>query len=95
MSNWVSYRNGNYTVYFNKSNGTKIRKNDLDFLEPEFPESFDCKITNRCYHNCFMCHEDSVSDGKHGNINHEFFKTLRPHTEIAIGGGNPLEHPQL
>ena len=32
MNNWVSYRNGNYDVYINTLNGTKIRKNDLDFL---------------------------------------------------------------
>ena len=96
MNNWVSYQNGNYTVYINTTNGTKIRKNDLDYFEAEFPESFDLKITNCCKHGCKMCHEASTPDGKHGDIlNAKFINTLHPYTEIAIGGGNPLEHPDL
>ena len=96
MSNWVTYRNGNYNVHFNRNNGTKIRENDLDFFEPEFPESMDIKLTNCCYHNCSMCHENSKPDGKHGDIlNAKFIDTLHPYTELALGGGNPLEHPDL
>ena len=96
MNNWVSYRNGNYNVHFNRRNGTKIRKNDLDFFDPEFPESMDIKITNKCSHMCKCCHENSTPDGKHGDIlNSKFFDTLNPYTELAIGGGNPLEHPDL
>jgi hypothetical protein len=32
MSNWVSYKNGNYTVRINLETGTKIRENKLDYL---------------------------------------------------------------
>lgn len=93
---WVKYRNGNYDVYFDLDTGTKIRKNDEDKLIPEYPESMDIKITNRCKHGCVMCHENSTSDGQHGDImNAKFIDTLRPYTELAIGGGNPLEHPDL
>ena len=96
MSNWVKYRNGNYDVFLNLENGTKIRKNDLDNLTPEYPESMDIKITNKCHHNCTMCHEASTPNGKHGDImNAKFIETLLPYTELAIGGGNPLEHPDL
>ena len=96
MNNWVSYRNGNYDVYINTLNGTKIRKNDLDFFDPEFPESMDIKLTNCCKHGCKMCHENSTPDGKHGDImNAKFIETLHPYTELALGGGNPLEHPDL
>lgn len=96
MANWAKYRNGNYDVLINLENGTKIRRNDLDNLTPEFPESFDYKITNRCHHNCQMCHENSKPDGLHGDImNDKFIDTLHPYTELAIGGGNPLEHPDL
>lgn len=96
MNNWQSYQNGNYRVYINTQNGTKIRKNDLDFFEPEFPESLDIKLTNRCSHKCSMCHENSTPDGKHGDIlNTKFIDTLHPYTELALGGGNPLEHPDL
>lgn len=96
MNNWVSYQNGNYTVYINTENGTKIRKNDLDYFEPEWPESADIKITNCCKHGCSMCHENSTPDGKHADIlNAKFIETLHPYMELAIGGGNPLEHPDL
>lgn len=49
---WLIYKNGNYTVKFNLKDGTKIRENDLDFFDAEFPESMDLKITNRCSNNC-------------------------------------------
>ena len=93
---WVKYHNGNYDVFINLENGTKVRKNDLDNLTPEFPESFDYKITDKCHHNCPMRHENSNPRGVHGNImNDKFIETLHPYTELAIGGGNPLEHPDL
>ena len=89
------YKNGNYTVHIYKD-GTKVRFNDLDTLEPDTVESFDLKITNRCNQGCAMCHENSTCDGKHGDIlNLKFLETLHPYAEIAIGGGNPLEHPDL
>jgi hypothetical protein len=45
---------------------------------------------------CPYCHEKSTPDGKHGDIlNARFIETLRPYTELAIGGGNPLAHPDL
>ena len=89
------YQNGNYTVTILKD-GTKIRYNTLDFFAPEKPESMDVKITNCCDMGCPMCHEDSKPNGKHGDIlNVPFFDTLNPYTEIAIGGGNPLSHPDL
>lgn len=96
MSNWVHYRNGNYDVHLNLETGTKIRENDLDFFAPEYPESMDIKITNMCNMGCRFCHENSTPDGLHGDImNLEFINTLHPYTELAIGGGNPLEHPDL
>lgn len=93
---WVKYHNGNYDVYVDLDTGTKIRKNELDNLTPSHPESMDIKITNRCKHGCVMCHENSTKDGLHGDIlNAKFIETLLPYTELAIGGGNPLEHPDL
>ena len=95
-NSWVSYINGNYRVYLNLENGTKIRMNDLDNLTPSYPESMDIKICNRCNMGCSYCHEDSTVDGELGDImNAKFINTLLPYTELAIGGGNPLEHPDL
>ena len=47
---------------------------------------------NLMVHNC---HERSTPDGEHGCLNNPFLMTLPPYTELAIGGGNPLEHPDL
>ena len=94
------YKNGNYFVFFDLNTGTKVRYNDKDSFNPIKPESMDLKITNKCYGNgnglCAMCHECSSPEGKHGNVlNLPFLDTLLPYTEIAIGGGNPLLHPDL
>lgn len=96
MSNWVHYRNGNYNVMLNLDNGTKIRETKHDRMIAQFPESFDLKICNKCNMRCPMCHENSTPNGSCGDIlNAGFIDTLHPYTEIAIGGGNPLEHPDL
>lgn len=96
MKRFVRYQNGNYTVTIDTQNGTKIRENDIDFFRADFPESMDIKITNRCDMGCAMCHENSTKDGLHGDIMSEgFIDKLHPYTELAIGGGNPLEHPDL
>lgn len=89
------YKNGNYTVTI-FDDGTKARKNDCEFFEPIKPESIDIKITNRCNMQCPMCHEDSTICGDQADLSFvPFLDTLLPYTELAIGGGNPLEHPHL
>ena len=88
------YKNGNYAVIM-LEDGTKIRYNPLDHFKPDFPESIDMKICNRCNRGCRMCHECSTPDGALADLNAPFLDTLRPYTELAIGGGNPLEHPGL
>lgn len=90
-----SYINGNSAVVI-YSDGTKERyiKNGSD-PRPEFPESMDLKITNRCDLGCPMCAESSTPDGQHADLNNPILDTIHPYTELAIGGGNPLEHPDL
>ena len=96
MKRFVRYQNGNYTVTIDTKTGTKIRENDLDFFRADFPESMDIKICNKCDLGCPMCHENSTKDGAIGDIMSEsFIDKLHPYTELAIGGGNPLEHPDL
>lgn len=89
------YENGNYKVVI-FDDGTKIRKtNDNKFIA-SFPECIDIKITNYCDMGCPYCHEASSTEGIHGEIlNIDFINTLKPYTELAIGGGNPLSHPDL
>lgn len=90
----AKYKNGNYQVRL-FSDGTKIRFSLDDEFNAHFPESIDVKITDYCDMNCPMCHENSSIKGSYGNLNHPFFETLVSGTELAIGGGNPLSHPDL
>lgn len=93
---FVKVKNGNYMMFIDLDTGTKIRKNNLDCFIPEKPESMDIKITNKCDVGCAFCHENSTPDGLHGDIlNLKFIETLLPYTELALGGGNPLTHPDL
>ena len=94
-----SYHNGN-TIVTIMRDGTKIRFTpDGEVPSPVFPESMDIKITNRCLGNngvlCPMCHEMSSPDGEHADLSDPILNTIHPHTELAIGGGNPLTHPDL
>lgn len=63
----------------------------------QFPEQLDIKVTNWCNAGCSMCHEDSVGDGKQGDLSHlqSILEELPPGRELAIGGGNPLGWPHL
>lgn len=94
--NWVQYENGNYNVYIDLDNGTKIRKNNEDCFVPNTVESMDIKLTNRCNGGCHYCHEGSTVNGEHGDIlSPSFLDKLHPYTELALGGGNILEHPDI
>ena len=88
------YINGNYEVMI-WQDGSKLRFNKEDYFAPDFPESIDCKISNRCNMGCAFCHEESVPDGALANLNHPIFDSLKPYTELALGGGNVFEHPGL
>lgn len=92
------YLNGNVTVSLYED-GTKIQEwDDNETPNPMFPVSMDLKITNKCDLNCKFCHEMSTNEGEHAELiglyNH-VLHNLPPGTELAIGGGNPLSHPQL
>ncbi len=96
MNNWVSYKNGNYQVQLNLKNGTKIRLIEGNKPVADTIESMDLKITNMCDVGCPMCHENSLPTGAHADLfAPSFLDTLHPYTELAIGGGNPLAHPDL
>lgn len=96
MGDWRSYKNGNYMVRFNISDGTKIRETEDDEFIPEFAENMDIKISNYCDMGCKFCHEGSTRNGKHGDIlNQKFIETLHPYQEVALGGGDATSHPDL
>lgn len=95
MDKIAMYNNGNTTVTI-LSDGTKIREyEDAPFIV--HPESIDVKITDYCDMGCAYCHESSTKEGIHADLNKLFniIKDLPAGVELAIGGGNPLSHPQL
>ena len=89
------YKNGNVMTTI-LSNGTRIRKTKDDEFKFAFAENMDIKICDKCNMGCKFCHEGSTPDGKLGDImNEKFIETLHPYQEVALGGGNVLEHPDL
>ena len=100
------YANGNYDVAI-YDDGTVVREAEHDDpLEPVWPEAFDIKITNYCDAGCAWCHEGSTTKGKHSasrlldnedrqGMWNKMRGDLPKGVEIAIGGGNPLDHPEL
>jgi len=102
-----SYKNGNVeiTLY---DNGTRVM--EYDETKPllfDYPTSMDIKITNYCeggkitkngdFKLCQFCHEESNKDGKHANLIElsNILFDIPEGVEIALGGGNPLSHPNL
>ena len=74
----------------------------IDSINKHKYTGFVYNIGVRDNHNYFAnnilvsnCYESSSPEGKHGNLNVDFIKSLHPYTELAIGGGNPLSHPDL
>lgn len=95
MNTLSTHHNGNcYVELFD--DGTKIRSWEGD-AEPRFPESIDLKITNYCDAGCPYCHEQSTKRGEHAPFENivKAVEGLPPGHEVAIGGGNPLSHPDL
>jgi hypothetical protein len=91
----ATYRNGNTTVTL-YDDGTKTREWDGD-ANPEFPESIDLKITNWCDAGCSYCHEQSTKQGVRAlrQTILRLVEGLPAGTEIAIGGGDPMSHPEF
>lgn len=96
VTEMAAYKNGNYHVFLDLETGTMVRYTPDDELKPQFPDSMDIKITNQCSKGCKWCHEKSTPCGEHGDImSDSFIDRLHPYTQLAIGGGNVLEHPDF
>ena len=96
MSPVIIYKNGNTSVEINTKIGTRIiNKPNSEPQKLEFPFSIDLSITSKCDKGCSFCYKSCNQSGKNGDLNIPFLNTLHKGTELAIGGGNPLEHPDL
>lgn len=92
----IKYTNGTYQVTQLKD-GTKILDDPSGKFEADFPDNLDIKITDYCDVGCKFCYEDSGKSGKHCDhvelVNR--LSELPGGIEIALGGGNPLSHPEI
>lgn len=95
MKQITKYQNGNTTVTI-MNDGTKIREYE-NVPEILHPESLDIKITDYCKMGCKYCHESSTIKGLHADLDKllDVIEELPAGVELAIGGGNPLSHPNL
>lgn len=90
------YKNGDFEVSI-FSDGTKIRNKVGEGNSVPFPEQLDFKVTNWCDGACSWCHENSTVRGTHAPLDWmvDVFSGLPAGVEVAIGGGDPLSHPDF
>lgn len=93
----LKYFNGNYFVELH-NRGTKIKRalRKGEEFSPEFPDSIDLKITDKCNIGCKFCHESSTTAGKKFNLANTIQlldKLPKCGIEVAIGGGDVLTCP--
>lgn len=92
-----------YRTLFHQGTGFFVRKEDEGFSEPfwseDGPELLDVSITNYCENGCSFCYRQSSVDGWHMPMQ-DMHKIIIQASEagvmqMAIGGGNPNQHPQF
>lgn len=95
-------KNGNYYILLDYQNNKRLalRLSETPDMEliPEHPELVDIKLTDVCYIGCPFCYQNSQSDSLHGDFKtiKTVIKSLNPNiTEVAFGGGDVLQHPQI
>lgn len=100
MSDFQSRKNGNYFMLINPKTGEKARI-IMSFEDEksiaDAPELIDVKITDFCLSGCRFCYQDSTPEGLHGELDYirQLFSTIEPCTEIALGGGDVMKHPDI
>jgi radical SAM protein with 4Fe4S-binding SPASM domain len=93
--NFIGDRNTGLTVRWGRT-----LEEDPDVAP--WPELADISISNRCSKNCSFCYRDSRPDGNLMDLEDYIFvldqltsPVWGPVFQVAIGGGEPTEHPQL
>ncbi len=92
-----------YKTLFSRKTGFFARIEEDGYPEPfwseDGPELLDVAITNYCEHGCDFCYRQSNPDGKHMSI--QDVRNVIDQAvdagvfQIALGGGNPNQHPQF
>lgn len=93
-------RNGNYWYLIDPKDGTRLRiafETEEKPLIATMPELIDLKITDFCQTGCPFCYQNSSVFGKHADFEQlkKIIRAIPAGTEVAIGGGDPMSHPQI
>ena len=83
---------------YSEFNTELFKKSEIEYMKPNFPDSIDLKITDFCNNNCEYCYENSGPNGKEADfkyLKNLFTHQIRPYTEVAIGGGNPISYSHI
>lgn len=97
------YSQQHYKTVFNQKTGFFVRMEKQGYEEPFWcetgPELLDVSITNYCERRCEFCYRDSSHTGQHMGMN-DIEKIVKEVAQlgvlqIALGGGNPNQHPQF
>ena len=99
----IARKDGDWWILFNRESGDKIRlsfkRNPIALRCTSVPELVDISITDFCVADCAFCYRNSNYEGKHAD-NQSLYNVMRSCEEmgvfeIAIGGGEPLDHPNI
>lgn len=89
----------NAVMLFSRKDGTKMRFSIGPYEKASKPELVDLKLTGYCSFGCSWCYQASTLQGKHAKLEDVRFvvKELEKVgvSEVAIGGGEPLQHPDI
>lgn len=89
----------NAVTLFSRKDGTKVRFAIGKYTKASKPELCDLKITDFCSFGCSFCYQASTLQGKHASMeNMDFIISELAKAkvfEVAIGGGDPLEYPDI
>jgi len=98
-----NYPDEHYFTLFNPITGFFVRAEESGYDEPFWsahgPEMLDISITNWCSRECDTCYRMSGRMGKHMALP-DYENVIRQAaqlgvTQVALGGGNPNEHPDF
>ncbi len=97
------HKSQNYFVYFNQKTGLFLRAEQKGSTAPFWaesgPELLDISITNKCDNKCRICYRNISSNGYHMPLV-DYINILEEAQkmgvlQIALGGGNPNQHPDF
>lgn len=92
-------RDGNAVVFFDTTNGSKVRFAEGEYTKAYAPELVDIKITDYCPFMCAFCYQGSTPEGAHStweNMKYVIDELASKNVfEIAYGGGEPTDHPDF